>query len=151
MRPLTDTQRNLTANSSGSHEGTTPEEKSTASTAILPGGAQALSLTQYPLEAAIADTIYYNDLCSLDKGLENIEAALEIAKHPGLDELVAAQEIQNQLLSKQLDAVTLRDHIREAEIETTKATAIRGHRTDFGEVPIHESSMPPQKVTLTNG
>ncbi len=35
---------------------------------LPPNGYQCLPLQRYPLEAAIADAIYYNDLCSLDKG-----------------------------------------------------------------------------------
>ncbi len=69
---------------------------------LPPNGYQCLPLSRYSLEAAIADAIYYNDLCSLDKGLENISVALDIAKHPRLEELVAAQDLQNQLLQKQL-------------------------------------------------
>jgi len=50
-----------------------------------PGGFQALSLEAYPVEEAIADAIYYNDLCSLDKGLEELNKSLDIADNPGLD------------------------------------------------------------------
>lgn len=88
---------------------------------LPPQGFQALSIDRYPVEAAIADAIYYNDLCSLDKGLENITTALVIAKHPGLDELVAAQDSENQLLQKQLDGEKIRKQEAEAEAETQYA------------------------------
>jgi hypothetical protein len=51
---------------------------------------QSLSIIDYPVEAAIADAIYYNDLCSLDKGLETLTQSLSTANHPGLDETLEA-------------------------------------------------------------
>lgn len=51
---------------------------------------QALSIVEYPVEAAIADAIYYNDLCSLDKGLETLSKSLSSFNHPGLDETLDA-------------------------------------------------------------
>jgi hypothetical protein len=82
---------------------------------LPPNGYQCLPLQRYPLEAAIADAIYFNDLCSLDKGLENIQVALDIAKHPGLDDLAAAQDLQNQLLQKQLAGIQIQQQIAAAE------------------------------------
>jgi hypothetical protein len=78
---------------------------------LPPNGYQCLPLQRYPLEATIADAIYYNDLCSLDKGLENIQVALDIAKHPGLDDLEVAQEAQNKLLQKQLEGLRTQQQI----------------------------------------
>jgi hypothetical protein len=89
---------------------------------IPPNGFQALDIKQYPVEAAIADAIYYNDLCSLDKGLENLTTALVIAKHPGLDELSAAQDSENQLLQKQLDGEKIRQQEAQAEAETASTS-----------------------------
>jgi hypothetical protein len=51
---------------------------------------QSLSIVDYPVEAAIADAIYYNDLCSLDKGLETLTKSLTTYNHPGLDETLDA-------------------------------------------------------------
>jgi hypothetical protein len=88
---------------------------------LPPNGYQCLPLQRYPLEAAIADAIYYNDLCSLDKGLENIQVALDIAKHPGLDDLEVAQEAQNKLLQKQLDGLMTQKQIIDQQIANDKA------------------------------
>jgi hypothetical protein len=51
---------------------------------------QKLSIVDYPVEAAVADAIYYNDLCSLDKGLETLSKSLSTFNHPGLDEALDA-------------------------------------------------------------
>ena len=88
---------------------------------LPPNGYQCLPLQRYPLEAAIADAIYYNDLCSLDKGLENIQVALDIAKHPGLDELAAAQDAQNLLLQKQLAGLKTQQQIIQQQIANDQA------------------------------
>jgi len=88
---------------------------------LPPNGYQCLPLQRYPLEAAIADAIYYNDLCSLDKGLENIQVALDIAKHPGLDDLEVAQEAQNKLLQKQLDGLKTQKQIIDQQIANDTA------------------------------
>ena len=90
---------------------------------LPPNGYQCLPLQRYPLEAAIADAIYYNDLCSLDKGLENIQVALDMAKHPGLDELAAAQDAENKLLAKQLEGLQTQQHIIEQQIANAKLVA----------------------------
>ncbi len=49
-------------------------------------GKQSLPIEKYSVEAAIADAIYYNDLCSLDKGLQTLTQSLTTAGNPGLDE-----------------------------------------------------------------
>ncbi len=90
---------------------------------LPPNGYQCLPLQRYPLEAAIADAIYYNDLCSLDKGLENIQVALDIAKHPGLDDLEVAQEEQNKLLQKQLEGLRTQQQIIAQQIANAKLVA----------------------------
>ena len=90
---------------------------------LPPNGYQCLPLQRYPLEAAIADAIYYNDLCSLDKGLENIQVALDIAKHPGLDDLEVAQEAQNKLLQKQLEGLRTQQQIIAQQIANAKLVA----------------------------
>jgi hypothetical protein len=88
---------------------------------LPPNGYQCLPLQRYPLEAAIADAIYYNDLCSLDKGLENIQVALDMAKHPGLDELAAAQDAENKLLEKQLAGLQTQKQIIDQQIANDTA------------------------------
>jgi hypothetical protein len=88
---------------------------------LPPNGYQCLPLQRYPLEAAIADAIYYNDLCSLDKGLENIQVALDMAKHPGLDELAAAQDAENLLLQKQLAGLKTQQEIIQQQIANDNA------------------------------
>jgi len=88
---------------------------------LPPNGYQCLPLQRYPLEAAIADAIYYNDLCSLDKGLENIQVALDMAKHPGLDELAAAQDAENLLLQKQLAGLQTQKQIIDQQIANDNA------------------------------
>jgi hypothetical protein len=90
---------------------------------LPPNGYQCLPLQRYPLEAAIADAIYYNDLCSLDKGLENIQVALDMAKHPGLDELAAAQDAENLLLQKQLVGLQTQQQIIAQQIANSKLVA----------------------------
>ncbi|GEM_PF-3940527 len=50
-------------------------------------GRQARSITEYTVEAAIADALYYNDLCSLDKGLQTLTQSLTAATDPGLDQV----------------------------------------------------------------
>jgi Abnormal spindle-like microcephaly-assoc'd, ASPM-SPD-2-Hydin len=129
---------------------------------LPPNGYQCLPLQRYPLEAAIADAIYYNDLCSLDKGLENIQVALDIAKHPGLDDLAAAQDTQNQLLKKQLESLDLEKQKTQKEQEIaqlqtppsgtsiSKTVAVNPTSIAFGSVKVGFRSRS-RKITLTNG
>jgi hypothetical protein len=128
---------------------------------LPPNGYQCLPLQRYPLEAAIADAIYYNDLCSLDKGLENIQVALDIAKHPGLDDLAAAQDAQNQLLKKQLEGLDLEKQKTQkeqdiAQLQTTsggktlsKTVAVAPGSITFGRVKVGLRSRI-HRVVLTN-
>jgi hypothetical protein len=60
-------------------------------------GKQQFNIVEYPVEGAIADAIYYNDLCSLDKGLQTLTESLSAFKHPGLDEALD--------VVKQVDAI----------------------------------------------
>lgn len=124
---------------------------------LPPNGYQCLPLSRYSLEAAIADAIYYNDLCSLDKGLENLAVALDIAKHPGLDDLVAAQDLQNQLLQKQLDGANLQQKILEAQkvtptsnVSSAKAVTVTP-ALSFGTVKIGRSKMLKAKLVNSTG
>jgi len=128
---------------------------------LPPNGYQCLPLQRYPLEAAIADAIYYNDLCSLDKGLENIQVALDIAKHPGLDDLAVAQDAQNLLLEKQLEGLGLEKQKTQeqqeiAQLHTTfsgntlsKMVAVEPRSISFGRVKVGQQSRI-HKVFLTN-
>lgn len=60
-------------------------------------GKQSLPVEKYPVEAAIADAIYYNDLCSLDKGLQTLTQSLEAAGNPGLDEFYSEVQKYNKI------------------------------------------------------
>ena len=46
---------------------------------------------------ATADAIYYNDLCSLDKGLQTLTQSLSTAGNPGLDEFYGEVQKYNQI------------------------------------------------------
>lgn len=128
---------------------------------LPPDGYQCLPLQRYPLEAAIADAIYYNDLCSLDKGLENIQVALDIAKHPGLDDLAVAQDAQNQLLRSQLQGLELeKQKVQKqqeiAQLQTTsggntlpKTVVVAPRSIAFGRVKVGVRSHT-HRVVLTN-
>jgi HYDIN/CFA65/VesB family protein len=128
---------------------------------LPPNGYQCLALQRYPLEAAIADAIYYNDLCSLDKGLENIQVALDIAKHPGLDDLAVAQDLQNQLLKSQLQGLELeKQKVQKqqeiAQLQTTsggntlpKTAVVAPRSIAFGRVKVGVRSHT-HRVVLTN-
>jgi hypothetical protein len=110
--------KNCTVSSSNAVAG---QNQMNAEYQLPPNGYQCLPLQRYPLEAAIADAIYYNDLCSLDKGLENIQVALDIAKHPGLDELSVAQDAENKLLEKQLVGLQTQQQIIAQQIANENA------------------------------
>jgi hypothetical protein len=97
-------------------QGTSQSEQSGSTRTV---DLQALSITDYPVEAAIADALYYNDLCSLDKGLEKISQSLTLADHPGLDALGDAQQKYNDYLTKQVDTVKLEREIQTAQSGTS--------------------------------
>jgi hypothetical protein len=49
------------------------------------------------VEAAIADAIWYNDLCSLEKGLQTLTQSLITAGNPSLDEFYTAVQKYNKI------------------------------------------------------
>ena len=128
---------------------------------LPPNGFQCLPLQRYSLEAAIADALYYNDLCSLDKGLENIQVALDIAKHPGLDDLAAAQDAENKYRQKKLTELDLENQKIQKEQanallrNTAPAKALLAKAVNLSPSPL---KFPPLKkgqdntqlITLTN-
>jgi len=61
------------------------------------GGKESLPIEKYSVEAAIADAIYYNDLCSLDKGLQTLTQSLSTAGNPGLDEFYGEVQKYNEI------------------------------------------------------
>jgi hypothetical protein len=48
---------------------------------------QGKPIKEYPVEAAVKDTLYYHGACSLLSGLEEAAASIERASNPGLDDM----------------------------------------------------------------
>ena len=46
---------------------------------------QSMSITEYPMEAAIKDAIYYDGLCSTLVGLDEASESIRLAQNPGLE------------------------------------------------------------------
>ena len=55
------------------------------------------NLTEYPVERAIKDAIFYHDNCSLVAGLEQAALSIERAANPGINELKKLKEMEKVL------------------------------------------------------
>lgn len=65
---------------------TPASEKVTTSANIV--GKQSLPPSEYPVEAAVADAIFFNDLCSLNKRLQTITKSLQASSDIGLNQFL---------------------------------------------------------------
>jgi len=74
----------------------TPATSQVTTSSTIPGK-QSLSPAEYTVEAAVADAITYNDLCSLNKGLQQVSLSLSQTNDVGMKQFLTELQTFNQI------------------------------------------------------
>ncbi|MGO9453252.1 MAG: hypothetical protein ACLQDV_19740 [Candidatus Binataceae bacterium] len=113
----------------------TPANKGTSVTSQIVGK-QSLTPSVYPVEAAVADAIFYNDLCSLNKGLQSVSKSVQASDDIGLSQFLTDVQKYKQI---------------ELLMQTSNAAASPASTSSPAAQPTAEAAKPARKPKAKGG